>query len=241
MNSPIAILNDPVVWIVVGVILAILVGRWFWRRRRKDAWQALARRLGFNYMDEDGRNPSSGGTATEKEIAEVKSFDLDCLRGGYHFQVLMGREGKDRILVADYEETRDRDLESAEGANSVREEFPRTVCARSTAGRGRPRILVWHESDYPKRFRWFLNCETLSFPNDPEFAADFTVKSDDLIAAQRILNGGLMNFIKSTAVTGFHVEMDSDTVAIHYCRRCSPEEVVSALEQLRMMAELVAD
>lgn len=240
MNSLIAFWDEPALWIFAGILLIVALGRLSWRKSRLRAWKALARRLGFEHFDEDGHK-LSGGVATEKEVTEVQSFDLECMRGGYDFQVLLGREGKERIFVTDYEEVRIRDVDSADGMSSVRREYPRTVCSRRTVKRKRPRILVWHESNYAESLRWFSSCRMLTFPDDPEFAAQFAVKSDDPVAAQRLLNGGLLDHIKSTAVPGFHLEMDADTVAIHFGRRCSPDEIRGTLEQLREVTELLAE
>jgi hypothetical protein len=241
MFSAMSMLEEPVVWIFGGIVAIALIAHWIRQRRRKRAWQGLAVRLGYEYMDEDGRKVGSGRIATEAEVAEVKSYGLQCLTGGYHRHVLLGREGKHRILIADYQQTRVRNTNSADGSRSVREEFPRTVVAQKTANQKRPRLLIWHLSDYPKDLDWLSGHDAVLRKEDTEFNERFDVRTDDLVAAERMLSDELRSFLKSVASPGFHLEMNTNTVAIHFDRCCSAEEAELALGLLRQASDLIVE
>ncbi len=210
---------------VIGVIaLCAIVGflffMWYREKKRREAIQQMANDLGLNYNRKDPYGISR------------KYNYLDPLRKGdnrYAFNVVSGDYRENPVLIFDYHyETYSRD--SKGNRRTHHHYFSAAILHLAKAF---PELIMRPEGLLDKAIQGF-GFEDIDFDNY-EFSKKFVVKCKDKKFAFDIFHTRMMEMILTMGKMS--MEIEKDTVMIHFKKKLNPEYLKSQLDQLTDVRE----
>lgn len=211
-------------FIFFGLIAVAIVGfaiyGWYQERKRREAFQQLAQRLGLRY---EARDPS---------YATRFGF-LDKLRQGsnrYAFNILAGQYEGHAVHAFDYHyETHSTD---SKGRRQTHHHyFSFFILEQSMAF---PELRIYPESIF-SRLGQMLGYDDIDFES-VEFSKAFTVRSKDKKFAYDICHTRMMEYLLRHR--SLSIEIEGRCVAIGSDRRLKPQDVEPRLRQLIEVREL---
>ena len=206
------------VFILFGavVVLIILLGiaGYLQEKRRREAFQAIARQYGFRYYKRD------------TSIAERYKF-LDKLREGsnrYAFNVLEGPYEGYPVQVFDYHyETYSRD---SKGRRQTHHHYFSFFILEQELNF--PELRIYPESIF-SRFGQMLGFDDIDFESI-EFSKAFVVRSKDKKFAYDVCHTRMMEYLLQHR--GLSIEIERRCISISFADRLKPGEIPGRLHQL---------
>jgi len=200
----------------LGVALVIVLGIFGWRyeKKRREAFQRLAERLGMRYYK---RDPS---------IANRYKF-LDKLRQGsnrYAFNILEGDYQGHPVKVFDFHyETHSTD---SKGRRQTHHHYFGFFILEQE--KRFPELRIYPEGLLSK-FGQMIGFDDIDFESS-EFSKAFVVRSKDKKFAFDICHARMMEFL--LARPSLSIEIEGQCVSMSFYKRLKPEEVEPKLRQL---------
>jgi len=199
----------------IAVVVAFAVLGHLWEKKRREAFAALAARLGLHF------NPGR-----DKAIPLRYGF-LDALRRGdnrYAFNILSGTYGGLPVLVFDYHyETHSTD---SKGRRQTHHHYFSFFVAEQA--REFPELRIYPEGIFSKLGQ-MLGFDDIDFES-LEFSRAFCVRSRDRKFAYDICHTRMMEYL--LAHRDLSIEIERQAVALSFNRRLKVEEVPRRLQQL---------
>lgn len=212
--------------IIVGVILLAIAGAafgWWQAKKRREAFQALARKLGMRYRRRD------------RGIANRYSF-LDKLAQGsnrYAFNVLEGQYRGYPVHAFDYHyETYSTD---SKGRRQTHHHYFSFFILHHT--HYFPELRIYPEN-FLSKVGQMLGYDDIDFESI-EFSKAFTVRSKDKKFAYDICHTRMMDYMLRD--TSLAVEFEGQCIALEFGSKLAVEEFERRLQQLCDLRELIPD
>jgi hypothetical protein len=214
-------MNDPTemlfVVAIVAVLVVIVVASWIARKRRREAMQAVANRLGLHF--EPGSN---------KRIVRQLNF-LDQLRQGhgqYARNILRGEYHDHSVMAFDFHYT------TGSGKNRQHHEESFFVL---TLPQSFPELRVYPENFLSKIGQAFGYAD-IDFES-VEFSDAFTVRSKDKKFAYDVCHTRMMEFMLKHRSLSFEIERDYLTTGA--TRRLEPPQIQAGFDRLIQLHDLM--
>ncbi len=211
---------------VVGIILFVIAAGafgWWQAKKRREAFQALAKKFGMRYHRKD------------RGIASRYSFlkKLDQGSNRYAENILEGQYRGHPVLAFDYHyETYSTD---SKGRRQTHHHYFSFFILHQT--HFFPELRIYPES-FMSKFGQMLGYDDIDFESI-EFSKAFTVRSSDKKFAYDICHTRMMEFmLKDKALA---VEFDSQCIALEFGSRLAIEQFEHRLDQLCELRELIPD
>lgn len=199
---------------IVCLLILVSIYGWLIEKRRREAFQQLAARLGMRYTQRDAG------------LAQGLSF-LDKLRQGsnrYAFNILEGEyEGFDATVFDFHYETYSTD---SKGNHQTDHHYMSFFVLKE--GIAYPELVIYPETFFSK-IGQMLGYEDIDFESI-EFSKAFTVRSKDKRFAYDICHTRMMEYLLRHRE--LCVEIDGPCVSISFDKRLDLEEIESKLHQL---------
>jgi len=203
-----------VIIVFIGIVITIAILAHLWEKKRREAFQLLAGRLGMRYIQRDD------------SIADRYRF-LDKLRQGsnrYAFNVLLGHYEGHPVQVFDYHyETHSTDSKGRRQTHHHYFSFFILEQAKQF-----PELRIYPEGLFSKLGQ-MLGFDDIDFESI-EFSKAFCVRSTDRKFAYDICHTRMMEYL--LARRDLSIEIEGRCVAISFDRRLDVEEIPGRLRQL---------
>lgn len=212
-----------VLLIVVGILVVITgaVLGWLWEKRRREAFAALAQRLGLTFHP--GRDT----------VIPLRYGFLDALRQGDHryaYNILSGRYQDFPVQAFDYHyETHST---NSKGQRQTHHHYFSFFIIEQT--RDFPELRIYPEGLWQKLGQ-MIGFEDIDFES-LEFSRAFCVRSKDRKFAYDVCHTRMMEYL--LAHRDLSIEIEHEAVALNFSRRLKPEEVPDRLDQLVQIVNL---
>ena len=203
-----------VVIIGLALVITIAILGHLWEKKRREAFQALAQRLGMRYIQRDD------------SIATRYRF-LDALRQGsnrYAFNVLIGDYEGHAAQVFDYHyETHSTDSKGRRQTHHHHFSFFILALPRNF-----PELRIYPEGLLSK-FGQMLGFDDIDFES-VEFSRAFCVRSTDKKFAYDICHTRMMEYLLGNRQLS--LEIEGPCLAMSFNSRLDPQQIPSRLRQL---------
>ncbi len=211
---------------IVGMILFVIVAGaigWWQAKKRREAFQALAKKLGMRYHAKDH------GVANR--YAFLNKLDQGSNR--YAFNVLEGEYKGHPVKAFDYHyETYSTD---SKGRRQTHHHYFSFFILHQS--QYFPELRIYPES-FLSKFGQMLGYDDIDFESI-EFSKAFTVRSPDKKFAYDICHTRMMEYLLSDPALS--VEFEGQCIALGFDRKLAVEQFEHRLDQLCKIRELIPD
>jgi len=210
--------------VIIAIVILIAVLGWLREKRRREAFQAIAARLGLAFAP--GRDH---GLAAHYQF-------LDALRQGsnrYAFNVMHGQYQGYPVVAFDYHyETHST---NSKGQRQTHHHYFSFFVLEQA--RDFPELRIYPEGLWQKLGQ-MLGFDDIDFES-LEFSRAFCVRSKDRKFAYDVCHTRMMEYL--LAHRDLSVEIEHTAVALSFSRRLKPEELPERLDQLVQIVNLFPD
>ena len=214
--------------IVIGGILAIIVGLIYWvvrsSKREHQANEAWAQEMGFQFE----RNAWPLGNTQGEQLELIRTAHA---ADSYRFEnIFRGRYRTREITLFDVDYVCGQDQDG----NDIH--YTKSVAAFPLPGHDLPVFQIHPQHIFHKLKNKVVNSD-ISFEGPPEFSRQYFVRGTDTDAVRRFLSASFLNFLAGLNGTHYTIEGGNDWILIH----CSKISAKGRREWLdRMMGVLEA-
>lgn len=210
--------------LIVGLIVCVVAAGWYFSwlaaKKRREAFQALAERLGMRYTEHDN--------SLDDRYRFLNKLDQGSNR--YAFNVIEGRYSGHAICLFDYHyETHSRD---SKGRRQTHHHYFSFFILNQS--RRFPELRIYPES-FLSKLGQMIGFDDIDFES-AEFSRAFTVRSNDKKFAYDVCHTRMMEYL--LARRDLSIEIEGHSVAIGCDRRLKPEEIEGRIRQLVEIREL---
>jgi hypothetical protein len=205
--------------VIIAVILFAIVGAAIAARKRREAFRALAARLGLRY--EPGRS---------SEMARRYKF-LDKLRRGhnrYAYNILSGSYKEHELTLFDYH------YQTGSGKNTHHYHFSFFILYLPVSF---PELVIGPEGIFSKIAQSF-GYDDIDFESH-EFSRKFCVRSSDKKFAYDVCNARMIEYLLSNS--DFSIEIEDNVLAISFNCRLAPDQIEPNLNRLLEVRSLLPE
>ena len=207
--------------LIIALVIAVAVLGHLWEKKRREAFAALAQRLGLQFAP--GRDTT----------IPLRYGFLDALRQGsnrYAFNILYGQCQQFPVIVFDYHyETHST---NSKGQRQTHHHYFSFFILEQA--RDFPELRIYPEGVWQKLGQ-MLGFDDIDFESI-EFSRAFCVRSKDRKFAYAICHTRMMEYL--LAHRDLSLEIEHTAVALSFNKRLKPEEVPERLNQLIQIVNL---
>jgi hypothetical protein len=206
--------------LIAALVIGLLIFGWWREKKRREAFEALARRLGMSYMRKD------------RGLAGAYGFLNRAAQGSnrYAFNILRGEYDGRPVCLFDYHyETYSTD---SKGRRKTHHHYLSFFVLHDTATY--PELTIVREGFFDK-IGQAIGFDDIDFESS-EFSKAFAVRSKDKKFAYDICHTRMMEYLLQNR--DLSIEVEANCVSLSFTSRVDPDDVERRLGQLVAVRDL---
>lgn len=206
--------------LIVGLLVGIVLVSFYFDKKRREAWQAMAETLGFAYTERDTSIPDT--------YSALKLFREG--RGRRADNVLRGSHGGITALLLDYQYT------TGSGKNSST--HVHTLCLVEDEDLYLPDLLLRKKVRFFDFLGELFGGQDVNFEEDPAFSESFVLQGSDEEAVRKLFSPAIRAHILEKREMPYHVMGLGHALMIAYTGRRAPKLAPEMLQEVFSLAAL---
>jgi hypothetical protein len=193
---------------MIMFVVMILAYQYYAAKKRAEAMQAVAPRMGFTYQ------------ATANNIKK-EYYQFNLFSRGHSQRVincLQGERNEIEVSIADYHYT--------VGSGKNASHYSQTICIIKDPSFDLPNFFVRHENRFFDYLGKLFGGQDINFPEDEKFSSAFVLQSKNMEAETRhLFNNRVREAFLKFAGTTAQIEGQGNTIILHKGVIAKPEEL----------------
>lgn len=205
----------------VGLIGFIIWLAWYFQKRRREAWQFLADKLGLAYLRENA--------SILMQFSGFKIFGLGRARRA--FNVVSGKFRSAELVLTDYQ--------YVTGSGKNRHTHSQTLCIVKSDRLQLPHSFLRKQMAIFDYLGKLFGGQDINFPEDADFSNAFVLQGHNESATQALFGPDVRAYFLRFKGARLQFECSGNTLLLHHGRRLSIAQVEELIERSFEMVNLL--